>query len=141
MEQTIWKSVIGYEGMYEVSNDGAVRSISRYTTCRSGKKQMVIGKVRAQWVSNGYKCVSLCNGGDKKFMQVHRLVALNFIPNPESKPQVNHIDGNKHNNHVDNLEWATQDENMSHAVSMGLIQKGEAKRQSMLAALNRKKAA
>lgn len=70
--------------------------------------------------SDGYPIVGISVNGDNKVMHVHRLVAISFIPNPESKPTVNHIDGNKSNNHVDNLEWATWGENNKHAISTGL---------------------
>ena len=68
----------------------------------------------------GYKDVLLCGRGKPKRFKVHRLVAAAFIPNPMNKPQVNHLDGDKANNNVSNLEWATHEENMAHAVAMGL---------------------
>lgn len=76
---------------------------------------------------DGYICVSLIKNGKTKFTGLHRLVANAFIPNPENKPQVNHKDGNKHNNSIDNLEWATIVENIQHAFDTGLNQakKGE----------------
>lgn len=69
----------------------------------------------------GYKAVLLCVGGQRKHITVHRLVALTFIPNPENKPTVNHKDGDKQNNSVDNLEWATHSENNQHRFDSGLV--------------------
>lgn len=75
----------------------------------------------------GYVSVTLNNNGLKKYFKVHRLVAMTFIPNPENKPQVNHIDGNKSNNSVYNLEWVTNSENVKHAVKTGLRDKAHYK--------------
>lgn len=70
---------------------------------------------------NGYLCVSLCNKGLCKTINVHRIIAGTFIPNPENKPQVNHINGIKIDNRVENLEWVTQSENAIHAIKKGLF--------------------
>jgi len=70
----------------------------------------------------GYPIVYLRKNGKSHVLTVHRLVATAFIPNPDNKPQVNHIDGNKTNNYVDNLEWCTNSENMDHAIRMGLFE-------------------
>ena len=77
-------------------------------------------KPLCQGTRSGYKVVYFKKGNTKTSKQVHRLVAQAFIPNPENKPQVNHIDGNKHNNNVDNLEWVTVSENAIHALNTGL---------------------
>lgn len=111
--QEIWIPVEGYEDRYEVSNTGKVRSLNYHMTGKTKElKPITEGK--------GYLMVGLCRDGKMKWGKIHRLVATAFIPNPENKREVNHKDGNKKNNHVDNLEWATASENMKHAFSMGL---------------------
>jgi hypothetical protein len=117
----IWKPVPDFEGYYEVSNYGRVKSLSRtikYTNNRvhnTPGKIIKLGKHR-----NGYLVVRLYKNQNEKKWLVHRLVATVFIPNLEEKPQINHIDGNKANNNVDNLEWATASENGIHAFKTGL---------------------
>lgn len=78
-------------------------------------------KIKATSITKkGYKIVNLSNNGVAKSFSVHRLVAIHFINNPDNLPQVNHIDGNKLNNHIDNLEWCTNQENILHAIKIGL---------------------
>ena len=111
----VWKSCVGLEGLYEVSNFGNVRSVERMVPhyCgglkKSPSKLLKPGKGK-----NGYLTLSLCVDGEKSNHAVHRLVALAFIANPNHKVQVNHKDGNKHNNNVENLEWVTVSENAKH---------------------------
>lgn len=108
---------------YEVSDTGVVRSLDRellITRCGKQHTQKCKGKRLKQAINNGYARVALKNNGELKNCLVHRLVAQAFIPNPKNKPQVNHKDGNKLNNHVSNLEWVTPKENLQHAVSNGL---------------------
>lgn len=117
----IWKDIEGYEGLYQVSNFGEVKSLERTKT--NGKGIVKIEeKILTQNITNwGYYRVALYKNGTRKYHRVHRLVAKAFIDNPNNKEQVNHIDGNKLNNHVSNLEWCTRLENMYHARITGLI--------------------
>lgn len=79
------------------------------------------GHIKKPFISRGYKKVKLWKNGKSKNMLIHRMVALKYIPNPDNKPQVNHIDGNKLNNNVSNLEWCTREENMQHAYKHNLV--------------------
>lgn len=108
-----WKDVAGYEGMYQVSDEGRVRRLVGYK-CKATR---ILKPVKH---TNGYLLVRLCKNGESKCTRIHRLVADAFIPNTENKGDVNHIDGNKTNNHVSNLEWATRSENLKHAHMSGL---------------------
>ena len=118
--EEIWKDVEGYEGLYQVSNEGRVKSLDRRVAARNDSTMFKKGVLMTlQTTHKGYYGVVLQKEGVKRTHQVHRLVATAFIPNLEGKTQVNHIDCNKKNNHVSNLEWVTQNENMQHAVDNG----------------------
>tara|TARA_R110000772_G_scaffold263872_1_gene383918 strand:+ start:44 stop:577 length:534 start_codon:yes stop_codon:yes gene_type:complete len=109
-------------GVYYVSNTAKVRSITHDVRMINGRKRIQIGRELVQAKSRkGYLMVSVKIDGKKYHTSVHRLIALSFIPNPENKPQVNHIDGNKLNNVISNLEWCTNKENHDHARKMGLM--------------------
>lgn len=116
----IWKSVKGYEGLYEVSNFGKLKGLKR--TINQGKCHRTWEEhiVKFGVDGDGYFRTNLAKDGVNKTVKVHRLVAEAFIPNPLNLPEVNHIDGNKQNNNVKNLEWCTRSENLKHAVKIGL---------------------
>ncbi|MGF7219072.1 hypothetical protein GGR92_005252 [Spirosoma lacussanchae] len=105
----VWKDVESYESLYQVSNLGRVKSKSRGTFLKCYKDK------------SGYWRVSLTRRNKTTSKLLHRLIACHFIPNPEGKPQVNHIDGNKSNPSIENLEWVTPTENALHASAMGLL--------------------
>lgn len=103
---------------YEAHPEGFIRSLDSYANGPYGSKTFRKGKVLKPWnTTSGYSVVQLTGG---RRYAVHRLIAETFIPNPENKPYVNHIDGNKQNNRVDNLEWVTPAENNYHAKEIGL---------------------
>ena len=101
-----WRPIEGYEGLYEVSNTGQVRSFDRYVKYSNGRIHLHKGKVLSPIKDrDGYLQVNLCYSGRINSIKIHRLVAQAFIPNPDNLPQVNHKDEVKTNNNVDNLEW------------------------------------
>jgi len=108
--QEKWKPIGGYEELYEISNTGRVKS---YHHSHNGR---IISPDKS---NHGHLRIKLCRNGNKDRKLVHRLVAKSFIPNPDNKPQINHIDGNPANNNVNNLEWSTQSENIKHAYDIG----------------------
>jgi len=110
-----WKYIPGYEGIYQASVQGQIRSVDRISHECGIKKFRKSCVLEPELQRDGYYHVNLSKENQVKTYLVHRLVALAFIPNPSDKPQVNHIDGNKLNNLVENLEWVTQSENMQHA--------------------------
>lgn len=112
----LWKPINGYEDRYHVSNLGRVKSIKRI----SEQDHLLPERILRPGNLRGYHRVLLLKNGHRKNVQVHRLVAKAFIPNPKNKPQVNHINGVKNDNRVDNLEWVTASENKQHAFDTGL---------------------
>lgn len=120
MKQEKWRPVPGYEGLYEVSNMARVRSVDRHFV-RNGINVYLNGMILKQHLAKrGYHCVKLSKNGINITKTVHRFAAL-FIPNPNNYPHINHIDGNKGNNDLKNLEWCTHKQNMAHANEAGLI--------------------
>lgn len=121
----IWKNAVGYESLFEVSNFGRIKSKDRHIVVKNhGQEYPGIkkGKLLSPGITNkGYRVINVPNGKYKhKLVFLHRMIAMTFIPNPNNKPQVNHIDGDKLNNRVDNLEWVTCAENIQHAYKTGL---------------------
>lgn len=120
----VYKDITGFEGYYQVSNFGNIKSLDRYInqinhlvlTKRHVKERILKHKIKA----NGYPSTHLIKGSIEKYYSVHRLVAIAFIPNPKHYPEVNHIDGNKENNTFSNLEWCTSKYNHEHAKKTGL---------------------
>jgi hypothetical protein len=125
VSEQIWKDVIGYEGLYQVSNLGNVKSLGN----KFSRKERLL---KLSFQSKGYLTVVLQKDAKRKMVLVHRIVAEHFIHNVESKPQINHIDGNKTNNAIENLEWVSHRENLNHAIKNNLTLKGEENRNSKL---------
>lgn len=117
----IWKDIKGFEGYYQVSNMGNVRSLDRTVRHKNHSSRFIKGKILKPGTETcGYSFVCLTKNTKRVYARVHRLVADAFIENKQKKHEVNHIDGNKQNNQVSNLEYATHSENMQHAVKTGL---------------------
>lgn len=101
--QEEWRDVVGFDGLYQISNFGKVKRKNKKHTLKPTKK-------------DGYDTVTLCVNGKRRYLSVHRLVAQAFIPNPENKPCIDHKDGNRDNNNADNLRWCTVKENNSYPI-------------------------
>ena len=115
-----WKDVLNYEGIYQVSNEGRIKSLSRDIATYYGSRKTKERYMVANDNGNGYKYVDLSEKGIITRNYIHRLVAYAFIPNPEGKPEVNHINGDKSDNRAENLEWVTRRENEEHSYDIGL---------------------
>lgn len=119
--EEVWKDIKGFEGLYQVSNLGRVRSLERYKNNHS-VSQYCPQCILIPWLNDkGYNIVKLSKNNKKTHKRIHRLVASAFVQNPENKNYVNHIDGNKTNNSTKNLEWCTLSENTKHAYKIGLM--------------------
>lgn len=120
MESTteIWKDIKDYPGLYQVSNAGRVKSLSHVKRTWKGGEYLTEERILIPQEAREYLRVNLCNDGDCNLKLVHRLVGIVFVPNPENKPYINHINGNKKDNRACNLEWTTQSENQLHAINV-----------------------
>jgi hypothetical protein len=127
----IKRDIPNYEGLYYSTTDGRIFSYDKFYYCgrASSKRFVPEQELKLQKTENGYLRIMLHNGQkqERRIFSVARLIAATFIPNPLNKPQVNHIDGNKLNNRVSNLEWCTASENITHAFRLNLswAKKGE----------------
>lgn len=110
MNEEVWVDIKGYEGIYQISNLGRVRSLDRWINHIRGEK-IIKGKLLKPNNCKGYLSVDLCKDGKRNHIKIHRLVAEAFIPNPEDKPCVDHINTNPSDNRVENLRWVTYREN------------------------------
>ena len=118
MNNEVWKDIKDYEGLYQISNYGRIKSLERKTKYKYIKEK--IKNLNSN--RNGYLEVSLCKNGVKKPFMVHRLVAKHFLDSFDEKLDVNHIDCNKKNNNIKNLEMTTRSENIKHAWKNGLCE-------------------
>lgn len=115
--EEIWKDIPGYEGIYKISNLGKIKALRIWTGRMYIKREVLLKPTIAR---NGYYRITLSNNKKVKYVNMHRLIAETFIPNPNNYSYINHIDGNKQNNNINNLEWCTQSHNIKEAVRIGL---------------------
>lgn len=128
----IWKDIKNYEGLYQISNTGKVKRLSKIILGKNGTKQLIKEKIMNGSITfNGYVRVGLSKNGKVTKIRIHRLVAETFIPNPNNLKQINHIDGDKTNNNINNLEWVTPSENIKHAYRNKLIIAPKGKKSSL----------
>lgn len=115
MDKENWKRIIDYESEYEISDNGVIKSLQRKVSHSRGFEITIPERIlKFSKNKNGYCQVNLTKNSKQKCFKVHRLVALHFIENPNNLPDINHIDGNKENNNVNNLEWVSRRENCCH---------------------------
>ncbi len=114
-----WKDVNGYEGLYQVSSLGNVKSMTRRVAFRNGDRLVKERMLRSGLVS-GYRNITLAKDGKTETITVHRLMMLSFFPRPKADLQVNHINGVKDDNRLENLEWVTPARNTNHSIEIGL---------------------
>lgn len=136
MVHEIWQDICGYEGYYQVSNLGRVKSLSRPIKARGNKDRNFVGRVLKEYKTpEGYLSVNLCVKNKGKTFLIHHLVAKTFIGDRPERLDINHKNGNKTDNRLGNLEYCTRSENILHAIKKGLIAKGEKHSNAKLTAL------
>ena len=128
-----WKDIRGFEGRYQVSNFGRIRSVNHYAKIKNGNTRIVVGKILKQWKTcNGYMFVKMWSNGKRKNLAVHRLVAMAFIENPNNFLLVNHKDEIKNNNIFFNLEWCNHSYNALYGTCQTRLNKYKQKSVEML---------
>ena len=121
MMNNIWADIKNYESIYQINKNGEIKSLAREFIDKTNRKQVIKEKILKPCKNTpGYLYVPLSKNGKVKNHNIHRLLAEHFISNPKNKPHINHIDGNKLNNSLDNLEWCTHKENAEHASKLKL---------------------
>lgn len=121
--QEKWKYIKGYEGLYQASNLGRIKRLSKANKDKRSKEEIAEHFIKGSIYNNKYTMINLCKNGIIKRKPLHRIIAELFVKNPNDKPYVNHLDGNPQNNKAENLEWCTPLENVQHAWKTGLIDK------------------
>lgn len=119
--ERIWQPVPGFELCYSISNGGTIKSIERKVSLKAGTRKIKPRYIKTRKNNYGYVEVRLSKNGVCKTLFLHVLLAKTFIPNPEQKPEVNHVNGIKDDNRIENLEWVTHAENVKHAYKLKLI--------------------
>lgn len=120
----IWKDIKGYENLYQVSNMGRVKSLERIIIRCDNKTQTIKEKIlKTRIGNNGYYTIILSKKGEIKKIDIHRLIAIAFIPNPDNKPCIDHINGDRTDNRIENLRWVTQKENINNPISISKMKK------------------
>lgn len=116
----VWRDISGYEGLYQVSSIGRIKTLGHNRSKYYPKKEKIRKLGTSGAKGNDYASVILCKDGITRPFRVHRIVAKEFIPNPLNKPHINHKNGNRFDNSVENIEWSTRSENQIHAYKTGL---------------------